>query len=224
MNKPADEEIGPARRVKRTYKPETEEGQAAARVLNGEPEPEASAGIFAGAEPQLETRSSSRAVSQDLGPQTEDEDDGMLLTRRPREAAGDTRLDIPEEYKRPGWDYQWDTSRVNGADVDPSYSATIYEGGWRPVLARSMPKLNVPGYTGKYVTRLGQILYTRPMHLTEEARAEAYTLAETQKVDKLMSASAVPVSRPGLMHSIKTEMSIEGVVGTHKAAPKDASA
>lgn len=211
-----DKEVGPARRVKRKYEPVSPEGKALQEAeQNG-------GGITGGVEQELQTRAAVPLPTM-VGPQTEEEDE-TLLTRRARGVDGDTRLDVPDEYKREGWDYEYKTQRINGADVDSSDTAQIYEAGWRPVLAKSMPKLNPPGYTGKYVSRLGQILYTRPMSLTDEANAESFKLAEDQKFDKLMAASAVPTSRPGMIVPTKSELSIEGVVGTHRAAPKGAAA
>lgn len=141
------------------------------------------------------------------------------LTRRKRTIAGDNRLDIPAHRKKPGWDYEWKTQRVMGQDVDASEAAQEFEQGWRPVPAREIPELVPPGYEGKYIVRLGQILMTRPEHLSAEARAEDYQLAETQKFDKLMAASAIPTARPGMINPTRTELTIEGVVGTHKAKP-----
>lgn len=143
-------------------------------------------------------------------------DDEPTQTRRTRTEGSGNWAEIPDKYRRPGWDYEYKTSRVNGADVDSSELSAVYEQGWRPVLARSMPDLVGPGYAGKHVQRYGQILYTRPMTLTSEARAEDYAIAETQKQDKLQAASAVPTARPGLINPFKNEMTIEGVVGVHR--------
>lgn len=210
-----EEEIAPIRRVKRTPAPVEQEPVAG---IGGDASNDSPF-----SEPVLETR---RPTASALPPQTEGADDEAepeLLTRRSRAGETDSRLDIPDEYKRPGWDYEWKTSRINGADVDMSDTAQIYEGGWRPVLAASMPKLCSPGWTGKYISRLGQILYTRPMHLTDEARQEDYDFAERQKFERLKHASDIEMPKSS-MRSMKPQIEIEGVVGTHKPGAKSANA
>lgn len=166
------------------------------------------------------------ALTQMAEPETE-ADEPVVLTRRSRlsNAVGD--FDVPEEYKKDGWDYEWKTTRVNGQDVDGADMAFIHENGWRAVPAHHMPKMCAPGYKGKTIERRGQILCMRPMHLTLEARAEEYAFAEKEKHDKLMAASAVPTARPGLVNPFKTEISFEGEVGTHReksAAERKATA
>lgn len=143
-------------------------------------------------------------------------DEPVVLTRRSRFSGNSNKFDVPAEYKKDGWDYEYKTTRVNGADVDSSEMADIHEAGWRPVPARDMPRLCAPGYKGKTIERDGQILCMRPLHLTLEARAEEYEFAEKEKHDKLMAASAVPTARPGLVNPFKTEISFEGEVGVHK--------
>lgn len=143
-------------------------------------------------------------------------DEPAVLTRRSRFSGNSNTFDVPAEYKKDGWDYEWKTTRVNGADVDGADMASIHESGWRPVPAHDMPRLCAPGYKGKTIEQRGQILCMRPMHLTLEARAEEYAFAEKEKHDKLMAASAVPTARPGLVNPFKTEISFEGEVGSHR--------
>lgn len=195
-------------------------GGAKAAALTDEPvvqQAQNGAGI-AGAPPEPEqTRAApAQKIAVDQAGQAQGQTE-PVLTRRKRTVAGDDRLDLPKDKMKPGWDYEWKTQRVMGQDVDSSESAMVFEQGWRPVLASEFPDLVPPGYEGKHITRLGMMLFTRPMHLTLEARAEDYNLAETQKYDKLMSASAVQTARPGMINATKPEVSIEGVVGSHKA-------
>lgn len=138
------------------------------------------------------------------------------LTRRSRTASGDNNFDVPNEFKKPGWDYEWKTIRVVGADVDGYELASYHEQGWRPVKGAEMPKMLAPGDRASTIDRLGQRLMTRPQHLTDQARAEDYQIAETQKLDKLKAASAIPIagSAAGKMHGQVDHFEIENVVGT----------
>lgn len=149
------------------------------------------------------------------------EGDEELLTRRSNKGDGDARLEIPAEYKRSGWDYEWKTEKINGATVDDSEVAETFEHGWRPVLAKSMPKMMTPGFTSKYIRRLGQILYTRPQHLTDEANQEEYARAEQQKYDRLKHASDIQMPKSS-MRSKKAEISLDAEFGSHKGYAKAA--
>lgn len=222
-----DEELGAARRVKRAPMSKGPDEELANLPPQPQPEPQGG-GISSAASQTSEESEQSRRVSevdQRTTTLTNDDDapyDEASLTRRTRGASSDNRLELPENRMRAGWDYEYKTTKVMGAEVDSSEVAVYYEQGWRPVPAKEMPELCPPGYQGKYIERMGQLLYMRPMRLSVEARQESYELAEQQKFDKLMAASAVPTTRPGLINPFKTEMNIEGVVGSHKASAKSA--
>lgn len=217
------------KRVARRAAPLPEQGeparQAAPRGIADEPVDQSSderpkENIF----DQLESRRPERQTDPDPvvdnnTPQFEG--DATLLTRRKNQGDGDARLDVPEKYRKPGYDYEWKTARVNGADVDQSEVAEVYENGWRPVLAASMPDMVTPGFVSKYISRLGQILYTRPMHLTEEANREQYDRAERQKFEKLRTASDIQMPK-STMKSLNRGIEIHGEAGTHKGFAKPA--
>lgn len=169
-------------------------------------------GIAAAAKP-IESAPAERASAE---PATAAATPEPTLTRRSRKAGGGNPFEIPEKLKKPGWDYEWKTVKVMGELVDDSDLADIHEQGWRPVPAEQMKELLAPGSTAKTIDRRGQRLFMRPMHLTEEARREDREIAETQKYDKLRAASAIPISRPGLMNAQVDTMQIEGEVGTHR--------
>ena len=137
-----------------------------------------------------------------------------MLTRRSRKDGGTADFDVPVQYKKPGWDYQWWTSRVMGQDVDAADTADIYEGGWRPVKSKDMPKMCPPGWAREHVERRGQTLYMRPMKLTREARDEDLDRAERQKVEKLQAALAGPSDMTRHTKRAIDTIEISGHVGT----------
>ena len=156
------------------------------------------------------TRAAPRATASDF-----ENDDGSKITRRSRRDGVVTDFEVPNNVRKPGWDYEYKTSRVMGQEVDASEQVEIYEGGWRPVKATEMKSLCPPGWDKPYIERRGQILYCRPMQLTEEAKNEDYEKAERQKRDKLEAALAGggEASKYTKRHIDKLEIS--GEVGRH---------
>lgn len=147
-----------------------------------------------------------------------DEGEGVeRLTRRSRRDGGAGDFEIPAHLKKPGWDYEFKTITIMGQPVDPADMQRVYEGGWRPVPARDMAELCPPGWEKPTIERYGQMLFTRPMRLTQEAKREDFEMAEKQKTDKLQSAMASGADdNPRLVKRHVTEFSIEGEVGTHR--------
>lgn len=141
-----------------------------------------------------------------------------LKTRRSRKDGGSDDFDVPMSMRKPGYDYEYKTTKVNGQPVDDADMAFYRDNGWEPVVASQMPGLLAPGSSAKFIERRGQILMCRPDYLSVESRAEDYEIAEQQKFDKLQSASAIAISRPGLINATKPEITIEGEVG--RQAPK----
>jgi hypothetical protein len=136
------------------------------------------------------------------------------LTRRSRVNRGSDDFDVPEDCKKPGWDYEWKSLTVMGQPVDGADMAKIYGQGWRPVAASEMPDLVPPGWDKKTIERYGQILMTRPMHLTQAARREDRQIADEQLADKLRGAVA---SAGGKIGTPRLEtMEITGHVGVAK--------
>lgn len=194
---------------------------ATAGAPNAAPLPEES-GIDSAEEEDLGPRLAEAEAAQTRGKATQEADPmepyaAETLTRRSRTSGGGNDFEIPSHLKRPGWDYEWKTKKVNGAEVDDADLAFYHEQGWRPVPAAAMTGMLSPGSTAKIVERRGMLLMMRPKTLSVQAAAEDYAIAEQQKFDKLMAASAVPIGRSDLMHQVRKEITIEGVVGTHRA-------
>ena len=158
----------------------------------------------------------SRAAPRRDSAEFQDEEGSPLRRRVNRNA---NPYDIPQRLKKPGWDYQWWAIRVMGEPVDASELVEAREGGWRPVPAESMKELVPPDWNKPHIERGGQVLYMRPMYLTEEARAEDLKLAEDQRYDKLKGALAGPAELAKIAPRIVDKMEIYGSVGN--VAPKD---
>lgn len=147
-------------------------------------------------------------------------DSTKQLTRRSRRDGSGSDFEIPAHLKKPGWDYEYKTIAVMGQPVDAAEMQRVYEGGWRPVNSKDMPQLCPPGWKKPTIERYGQMLFTRPMRLTQEARQEDIELADKQKNDKLKGAMvAGPTEDSRLTRRIVTEFSIEGEVGVHDQRP-----
>lgn len=148
-----------------------------------------------------------------------------LMTRRSRKSGEgiDNWSEVPKDMKDPGWDYEWRVLRVLAKDTPGAEKSFWYEQSWRPVPAKGKwLKMCEPGYEGKYVERMDQMLMMRPAHLSEEARREDFEIAEEQKWNKLEAASAVPTGRPGIV-AHRDKMEIDIVVGSKaekSAAPR----
>ena len=91
------------------------------------------------------------------------------------------------------------------------------------MLWRDVPQPWQPGAkSGDQVTRYGQALYTRPMHLTEQARSEDFEAAERQKRDRVQGAFEGRVSGQEGLADIKgvrpraLGIQIEGEVGVQQ--------
>jgi hypothetical protein len=118
-----------------------------------------------------------------------DEETGKPITRRSRKGInGGTEFDIPARHKKPGWDYQWFTMTVLSEKEDPAIHVEISDGGWRAVRPAEMAGYMPKDWEGKTIDRKGLRLYTRPMHLTDEAKAEAQENAREIRRQKFRQA------------------------------------
>lgn len=179
------------------------------------------------AEPRTRAAASRQGEQTDSGPLGADaEDNGArnedshTITRRSRQQRSVDTFAIPDEWKKRGWDYQFWVSTVLGQPVEAT--TEIYEGGWRPVLWKDVPKPWTPNAKGTdQIMRGGQALYTRPMELTQEAKREEYNAAEQQKRDRVQSALEGKVSGQEGISDIKgvvvrnQSVTVEGEVGVH---------
>lgn len=144
-----------------------------------------------------------------------DEETGQPITRRSRRDGAVTDFEVPDKLRKPGWDYEFKTQRVMGQEVDASEQVEIYEGGWRPVKASEMRALCPPGWDRPFVERRGMVLYTRPAHLSAEAKREDYEKAERQKRDKLQAALAGGGESSKYTERKIDKLEISGEVGQH---------
>ena len=115
--------------------------------------------------------------------------DSAPRTRIRRDQRSVGMFDLPAHMKKPGWDYQFWVTSVVGAPTEGSDMATIYDGGWRPEPNKNWPNVAPPGSDPNApFVRGGQMLFSRPMHLTIEAKQEDYAAADQQVRDRVQGA------------------------------------
>lgn len=113
-----------------------------------------------------------------------------VLRRVRREDRDANWANLPEQDKRPGWDYEWKVLRVYNEPVDVSIRQMERNAGWRPEKAVNWPSLVEPGTPDDAaVESNGQRLYGRPMSLTVEAKQEDMQAAIQQQREKTMAAA-----------------------------------
>ena len=151
-----------------------------------------------------------------------------VLTRRSRRDRSTGTFDVPARYRKQGWDYQYFPLKVLNEPLDTSGLVDAHEAGWRPVLARDMPDLCMPGTAATDpVVRGSQQLFTRPMHLTQEARQEDYDAAKEQELARLqISRRGGEVGGGGLgdipgvrVAEQVTGLRVEGEFGSYQHSP-----
>lgn len=166
----------------------------------------------ASAEPEIvepKTRAQPRSVDKEFL-----DENGNPFVRRV--TVGGNPYEIPKEYQRPGWSYEYKTDTVLQQPVDPSEKTAVQEGGWRPVHPSEMPKLVPAGWDRPFIARGGQMLYKRPMALTIEARQEAVQTAEDQRLSKLQGALAGSHELGKVAKRQVDTLDLHGELGVHK--------
>lgn len=200
------EALAKARAAPRKAKPRTAEPRTAA---------DAKVGVIAHPGPAERRNEPTR---EQYSPQATE-----VFTRRKRNEQAVGWADIPKHLKKPGWDYQWIAIRVLNEPVDGSDLRDYREGGWRPVPAKDM--LYEMSETGaapdSSIEAKGCRLYTRPMHLTLEARQEDDDYARQQQRDRTMAAASgksairgeegMPSGRG--VRTVPVSIEIEGLAG-----------
>jgi len=116
------------------------------------------------------------------------------LTREPQGQVA-TTFDVPEQGKRPGWDYTWWPYKIVGQEVDAAELVEYAKGGWLPVPSSHFPSLVPQGWGKPVIERHGQRLFMRPMRLSEEARIESLQHAFEQKANRLAAAEVGDAGR-----------------------------
>lgn len=154
-----------------------------------------------------ETRAQTRHVDAEFL-----DEEGKPFTRRVEVGGND--FDIPVHLKKKGWDYCYWPARIQGQPVDAADNVRIRGGGWRPVKVEEMPELVPAGWDKTYIERGAQILYKRPMYLTQESRREDLKRAEDQKYDKLKGALAGPQELGKIAPRKTLEIDMHGAIGT----------
>jgi hypothetical protein len=97
-------------------------------------------------------------------------------TRRRQGTQVHSKFHIPVEMIPAGLSIEWKRDEVMGKP-DYHYARDLAEQGWRPCDHSMFPALFAPKGTAGAIKIDGMILMERPVHLTEEAKAEDYQRA-----------------------------------------------
>lgn len=110
-----------------------------------------------------------RADAQDE--QRPDMRDAIPQGLKRKHANTEDKFFIPEEWKSPGWVYEWKVVEEAGRPVDPYELHMRRENHWAEVTDSVMPQLAIKGSAG-HIIKSGLGLYRRPAYLNEEAKRE----------------------------------------------------
>lgn len=89
-----------------------------------------------------------------------------------------------------GWDMEWKTKAVLGAE-DPAQMVGYARTGWEPVPSYMFPDMMPANWKGTTIERKGMILMMRPKQLTDMARSvDAKRAREAVKIREQQIASA----------------------------------
>lgn len=90
----------------------------------------------------------------------------------------------------PGWDMEWKTKTVLGAE-DPAQMVAYARTGWEPVPLHMFPEMMPAGWKGDTIERKGMILMMRPKRITDMVRqADARRAREQVNIRQSQLASA----------------------------------
>ena len=154
-----------------------------------------------------------------------EEETDEVLTRKSRGERSVEWNHVPASLRKRGWDYQWFVTSVMNEPIDGSVLAEAHEGGWRPVKAADMPTMLAPGDTSSTINRRGQRLYTRPIHLTQEAREEDYQAAEQMRRDRIQGAlDGKPRNVEGVanirgVRAVPLQIDVQSEIGAYDTSP-----
>lgn len=106
------------------------------------------------------------------------------ITRKQRDEDV-SQFHIEEEDIPEGWSVQWEVEVINGApmkDLRADKLIETLESGWQYATTNipSLRKYATPGQSDGLIRRGGQVLMMRPLHLTEQARAEEFRKSNDQ--------------------------------------------
>ncbi len=111
---------------------------------------------------------------------------------RVRRFTRDNRVDLgtlPVHRMKPGVDYEFKAHTVYNEPVPGADLAFARGQGWEPEKAKDWPELVGPGWTHDYVEVRGQVLYSRPAHLSAMAKNEDYQAAIEQRHSGVVAAA-----------------------------------
>lgn len=90
-----------------------------------------------------------------------------------------------------GWEYQWKTWTVLGAE-NPSYQVSLQHRGWESVPASRHPEMMPTGWKGNTIDRDGMRLMEQPKVIADEARVRDLITARNQVGQKEAQLSGTP--------------------------------
>lgn len=90
-----------------------------------------------------------------------------------------------------GWEYQWKTWTVYGAE-NPSYQVSLQHRGWEYVPADRHPEMMPTGWKGNTIERDGMRLMEQPKVIADAARARDLYNARDQVGQKEAQLSGAP--------------------------------
>lgn len=131
-----------------------------------------------------------RADAQDE--QRPDMRDAIPQGLKRKHANTEDKFFIPEEWKSPGWDYNWKEVEISGRPVDPYELHMRHENHWREVTSEMMPQLAIKGMPHGHIVKSGLGLYRRPAYLSKEAMQEAENEARRNAFQRREDMKKVP--------------------------------
>jgi hypothetical protein len=91
----------------------------------------------------------------------------------------------------PGWDAEWKTKTVMGAE-DPAQMVSYARMGWEPAPLDMFPEMMPQGWKGNTIERKGMILMIRPKKITDMVRQADARKAREQIRAKEAQLSSAP--------------------------------
>lgn len=104
------------------------------------------------------------------------------------------KFNIDRDIIPDGWDYEWKTQTVLGAE-DPAAQVQTANAGWEPVPASRHPEFMPETYAGRTIDRMGMRLMERPESITAKARAYELRKARAQVRAKEEQLSSPPTGQ-----------------------------
>lgn len=97
--------------------------------------------------------------------------------KRRRFRLGVNRLDVPKEFQKPGFEYEWKRRETAGKE-DNYYQADLRANWWEPVTAEEMPEIAPHGQTQGPIHYADLMYMKREDYLCQEFRDEVEALTQ----------------------------------------------